>query len=87
MNLSAFLANWRTTLFGSLFLFALYVTQYPDLLSAVFEPALAKKIAAWATLISGFVTFATSKDATVSGNGSLDDPTRKEEAGRSRILP
>lgn len=86
MNLSAFLANWRTTILGSLTVLAAFITQYPELVSAVVEPTLAKKIGAWAALISGLVTFAVSKDAAVSGNGSVDDPARKETNGRTQYL-
>lgn len=87
MNLSAFLANWRTTVWGGLCILAGFITQQPQVLDAIVEPAIAKKIAAWAFLITGLVTFAASKDAAVSGNGSVDDPARKQAAGRSQILP
>lgn len=82
------LANWRTTLFGTITLAAAFLTQYPDLLSALLDPATAKKVASVAALLSGFITFANAKDRQVSGNGTVDDPNRVPgEGGRSITLP
>jgi len=69
------IANWRTSVFGTLTLVAAFLTTFPELLSAVLDPALAKKISAGAALVTGFITFANSKDRQVSGNGTIANPT------------
>lgn len=69
------IANWRTSVFGTLTLAAAFITQYPELLDSVLDPQLAKKIAAGAAVITGFIAFANSKDRQVSGNGTQANPT------------
>ena len=69
------MTNWRTSVFGTLTLLAAYLTQFPELLDSLLDPALAKKIAALSALATGFLTFANAKDRQVSGNGTFANPT------------
>lgn len=60
-------ASWRTTIWGAVAVISAFVTQYPDLVSSVLNPGLAKMVFAIAALISGFITFAQTKDKNVTG--------------------
>ena len=80
-------ANWPTTLWGGLFTFALFLALNPNALDNLIPIVWAQTIVRWAVLITGFVAFYRTKDKNVSGNGSLDDPTRKAGSdGRSEIV-
>jgi hypothetical protein len=60
-------ASWRTTVWGGITVLAGFISQYPDLISAVIDPSLAKKLFSIAALISAFVTFTQAKDKNVTG--------------------
>jgi hypothetical protein len=79
-SLKLAIINWKTTLPGALFVLALYLHSNPDALSGLVDPALAKQIAGWASLLTGFVTFATSKASNVSGNGTVSNPAKVANA-------
>jgi hypothetical protein len=84
---SIFGANWPTTLWGGLFTFALFLALNPNALDGLIPTDWARVLVRWAVLITGFVAFYRTKDKNVSGNGSLDDPTRKAGPnGRSEIV-
>jgi hypothetical protein len=68
--------NWKTTLPGGLFVLALFLHADPAALNGLVSPSLAKQIAGWATLITGFAAFATSKASNVSGNGTIANPAK-----------
>lgn len=70
------LANWRTTIWGSLTLISAFITENPGLISAAIPEGQAKLIFSVAALVSGFITFANTKDRQVSGNGTPSNPTK-----------
>ena len=73
-------ASWRTSFWGGITVLAGFISQYPDLVSSVVEPVLAKKIFSIAALISAFVTFTQAKDKNVTGGTipSGETPTKTE---------
>jgi len=81
------MTNWRTSIFGTLTLLAAFFTQFPELLESILDPALAKKIAAGCALVTGFLTFANSKDRQVSGNGTLAAPTIVNDGSGHNVFP
>ena len=70
---SIFGASWRTTLFGGVAVLSGFIVQFPDLVSAVLDPAMAKQVFAIAGLISAFITFSQSKDKNVTGGTIAND--------------
>lgn len=83
------LANWRTTLWGSLTTAALFITGNPDLISAIIpDEQVTKRIFGIAALITGFVTFLNAKDKQTSGNGTVQAPLKVDQGdGTSKTLP
>lgn len=81
------MTNWRTSIFGTLTLLAAFFTQFPDLLESILDPVLAKKIAAGCALVTGFLTFANSKDRQVSGNGTFAAPTIVNDGSGKNVFP
>lgn len=91
-------ANWRTTLTGILSSLTALLTILAALpyelgdAATIFPPEWKARIAvtgALATAILRVLKSAATKDARVSGNGSLDDQYRipSEEGSRSKYLP
>lgn len=82
------LANWRSTVFGSITMLAAFVTQYPELLAALLDPAAVKKVSAFAGLVSGLIAFANAKDKQVTGNGTVYHPNQVADGkGGNTTLP
>jgi hypothetical protein len=73
-------ASWRTTLWGGIAVLSAFITQYPDLVGAILEPAMAKKVFSISALISGFITFSKSKDKNVTGGTIPTGEKPTEEA-------
>lgn len=67
-------ANWKPTVLGGLTMLCLFITTNPDLISAVLDPVLSKRIFGIASLVSGFITFSNIKSRNVTG-GTVQQTT------------
>lgn len=59
-------ASWRTTLFGAITFASIFITQNPDLVSAILPESTAKTVFSIAALISGIVAAWNTRDKGVS---------------------
>ena len=67
-------ASWKTTVWGAITMGSLFITQQPDLVSAILPANITKTVFSIAALISGLVTFYNTKDKNVHG-GTVDSVT------------
>ena len=67
-------ASWKTTVWGAITMGSLFITQQPDLVSAILPAATAKLVFSIAAFISGAITFYNTKQKDVHG-GTVDSVT------------
>jgi hypothetical protein len=88
-SLQLLFANGKTSIPGIIFVVCMFLTFNPGALNGLVPEDIAKKVTGWAALITGIYSFATSKANTVSGNGTIANPTKtaQPDGTQKTLLP